>query len=51
MQSDRIAHELLDLVGIPQYADQIVTNLPYGAQRRVEMARALAIEPKVLIPG
>jgi branched-chain amino acid transport system ATP-binding protein len=29
-------------------ADQIVTNLPYGAQRRVELARALATEPKVL---
>ena len=47
-QSDRIAHELLELVGIPQYANHIVTNLPYGAQRRVEMARALAIEPKIL---
>lgn len=47
-QSDKIAHELLELVGIPQYANQIVTNLPYGAQRRVELARALAIEPVVL---
>ena len=47
-ESDRIAHELLELVGIPQYADQIVTNLPYGAQRRVELARALAVEPKIL---
>jgi branched-chain amino acid transport system ATP-binding protein len=26
----------------------VVTNLPYGAQRRVELARALAIEPKIL---
>ena len=47
-ESDRIAHELLELVGIPQYANQIVTNLPYGAQRRVELARALAIEPQIL---
>lgn len=47
-ESDRIAHELLELVSIPQYADQIVTNLPYGAQRRVELARALAVEPKIL---
>jgi branched-chain amino acid transport system ATP-binding protein len=47
-ESDRIAHELLELVGIPQYAEQIVTNLPYGAQRRVELARALAVEPKIL---
>jgi len=45
---DALAMELLELVGIPHLADQIVTNLPYGAQRRVELARALAIEPKVL---
>lgn len=47
-ESDRIAHELLELVGIPQHAGQIVTNLAYGAQRRVELARALAVEPKIL---
>jgi len=46
--TDNLAMELLELVGIPHLADQIVTNLPYGAQRRVELARALAIEPKVL---
>lgn len=46
--TDRLAMELLELVGIPHLADQIVTNLPYGAQRRVELARALATEPKVL---
>jgi len=46
--TDKLAMDLLDLVGIPHLADQIVTNLPYGAQRRVELARALAIEPKVL---
>ena len=42
------ARELLDLVGIGHLADQGVLNLPYGAQRRVELARALAVEPKVL---
>jgi len=47
-QNEIIALDLLNLVGISQHADQLVTNLPYGAQRRVEMARALAIEPKVL---
>jgi branched-chain amino acid transport system ATP-binding protein len=46
--TDQLAMELLELVGIPHLADQIVTNLPYGAQRRVELARALAMEPKVL---
>ena len=35
-------------MGVDQFANQLVTNLPYGAQRRVEMARALAMEPKVL---
>jgi branched-chain amino acid transport system ATP-binding protein len=47
-ENDRIARELLELVNIPQHANQIVTNLPYGAQRRVELARALAVEPKIL---
>ncbi len=42
------SYSLLELVGVSQLADQIVTNLPYGALRRVEMARALATEPKVL---
>lgn len=42
------ADSLLELVGVRHLADQVVTNLPYGAQRRVELARALAIEPKIL---
>jgi len=42
------ALDLLELMGIRQMADQIVTNLPYGAQRRVELARALATDPKIL---
>jgi branched-chain amino acid transport system ATP-binding protein len=42
------ARELLALVGAADWADHVVTNLPYGMQRRVELARALAIEPKVL---
>jgi branched-chain amino acid transport system ATP-binding protein len=45
---ERVAHDLMDLVGVRHLADQVVTNLPYGAQRRVEMARALATEPKIL---
>ena len=35
-------------MGIEQLADQVVVNLYYGDQRRVEMARALATEPKIL---
>jgi len=42
------AHNLLKIVGVDHIADQVVINLPYGDQRRVEMARALAIEPKIL---
>ena len=42
------AYRLLDMVGVRPMAHQVVVNLPYGAQRRVEMARALATEPKVL---
>jgi branched-chain amino acid transport system ATP-binding protein len=45
---EKKAYELLDLLNIAHLADQMVTNLPYGAQRRVEIARALATEPKVL---
>ena len=47
-ESEERAHYLLEMMGVDQFADQIVLNLAYGAQRRVEMARALAMEPKVL---
>jgi branched-chain amino acid transport system ATP-binding protein len=40
---------LLEMMGIRHLADQVVLNLPYGAQRRVEIARALATEPSVLL--
>jgi branched-chain amino acid transport system ATP-binding protein len=43
------AYDLLELAGIRHLADQVVTNLPYGAQRRVELARALAMEPRILL--
>ncbi|MGD2038443.1 MAG: ATP-binding cassette domain-containing protein, partial [Desulfobacterales bacterium] len=47
-ESEAKAHALLEMFGVDQFADQWVPNLPYGAQRRVEMARALAMDPKVL---
>ena len=43
------ARALLEMLDIGHLAGQAVTNLPYGAQRRVEMARALATEPKLLL--
>ncbi|WIM04678.1 MAG: ABC transporter ATP-binding protein [Candidatus Nitricoxidivorans perseverans] len=42
------AHELLDRVGLGGHAQKLAKNLPYGDQRRLEIARALAIEPKLL---
>ena len=43
------AYNLLEMLGIKELSDQIVVNLPYGAQRKVEIARALATEPKILL--
>ena len=43
------AYSLLEMMGIRHLSDQVVLNLPYGAQRRVEMARALATEPRILL--
>jgi len=45
---EEIAYKLLKMVGVVQLSDQNVTNLSYGDQRRVELARALALEPKIL---
>jgi len=47
-ESEEIARNLLDLLGVYEVSDELVTNLPYGMQRRVEMARALAVEPQIL---
>lgn len=43
------AQELLDFIGIGEYADRLARNLPYGVQRRLEIARALGTEPKLLL--
>ncbi|MFZ0158308.1 MAG: ABC transporter ATP-binding protein [Kineosporiaceae bacterium] len=43
------ARELLAFVGIPSVADEYARNLSYGDQRRLEVARALALRPKVLL--
>ena len=47
-ENEDMAHSLLKMLGVDKFADDVVQNLPYGAQRRVEMARALATEPKIL---
>ena len=41
--------ELLKIFGLDGVADEPATSLPYGSQRRLEIARALATEPKLLL--
>jgi branched-chain amino acid transport system ATP-binding protein len=48
-KADAEAMELLKLFGLDEKADIIAGNLPYGAQRRLEIARALATHPKLLL--
>jgi len=43
------ARRLLHYVGLTGLGDQLARNLPYGAQRRLEIARALASKPKMLL--
>ncbi|GAA2082380.1 ABC transporter ATP-binding protein [Aeromicrobium tamlense] len=43
------ADEILEFVGIADKADHIATDLSYGDQRRVEISRALATSPKLLL--
>jgi branched-chain amino acid transport system ATP-binding protein len=42
-------HELLEFVGIGRVAEETAKNLSYGNQRRLEIARALATDPKLLL--
>ncbi|MCR4764522.1 MAG: ABC transporter ATP-binding protein [Lachnospiraceae bacterium] len=43
------SRELLSIFGLEEEADNLASNLPYGAQRRLEIARALATGPKLLL--
>ncbi|MCE9638025.1 MAG: ABC transporter ATP-binding protein [Planctomycetes bacterium] len=48
-ESEAIARELLAFVGVAKWADSAAGSLPYGDQRRLEIARALATEPSLLL--
>jgi branched-chain amino acid transport system ATP-binding protein len=43
------AQEFLSVFGLDEYQDALAANLPYGEQRRMEIARALATEPDLLL--
>ncbi|MBP7341023.1 MAG: ABC transporter ATP-binding protein [Smithellaceae bacterium] len=43
------SYALLESMGLSESANELASNLPYGAQRRLEIARALATEPRVLL--
>ena len=43
------AMELLKFVGLEKDADRLATELPYGKQRKLEIARALATQPKLIL--
>ena len=49
MEHRRIAEEIIDFIEIQQYRNMPVGNLSFGLQKRVELARALAMEPSVLL--
>ena len=46
---DEKAMELLKVFGLDEHAHDLASNLPYGKQRELEIARALATEPKLLL--
>ena len=48
-ESDARAQELLEFVGLARAGDALARNLSYGDQRRLELARALASEPALLL--
>lgn len=43
------SYTILEKLGLAEFADEFADNLPYGAQRRLEIARALATEPLLLL--
>lgn len=43
------AEELLKMMGLWDYREMAAVNLPYGLQRKLEIARALALDPKLLL--
>jgi len=49
MEHRRIVEEIIDFLDLQPYRDKYIAGLPYGIRKVVEMARALAMEPKLLL--
>jgi branched-chain amino acid transport system ATP-binding protein len=44
-----IVEDVIDLLDLQSYRDQVIGSLPYGVRKMVEVARALCIQPKLLL--
>ncbi len=49
IESREKAEEVIDFLDLQAYRDQLIVNLPYGIQKTVELGRALAMEPELLL--
>lgn len=49
LQFREVAERVIDLLDLQGYRDQVIANLPYGVRKMVEVARALCIEPRLLL--
>jgi branched-chain amino acid transport system ATP-binding protein len=49
LQHRRRVEEIIDFLEMERWRKAFVKNLPYGVQKRVELGRALAMEPKILL--
>ena len=45
----RVAEDVIDLLDLQTYRNQVIANLPYGVRKMVEVARALCLQPKLLL--
>lgn len=48
-EAEAITDEVLEFVGLTEYADKMVPDIPLSAQKQLEVARALATRPKILL--
>ncbi len=49
VENRRVVEEIIDFLEIQHIRKQVVANLPYGMRKRVDLGRALALEPKILL--